>query len=411
MGLWCTASHRLGAVRLTSTPRWESNAPGEIACFSLTMAASCDMVCSAQPWAPLSPLPPCSPCDLQPGLPIVELPHDQAEWRPLSPFDEAMAALPLLPTVDSLPLPPLPAVDEQLLSFVAPAATASQLLPSSGSDRSAKLEERMERMRAKHRRAQARYREKQKVGSVLRFLGCAAVVVSRCHMQAFLKESNYSSRHGKANGVRQATAYVLAVIATAAVQPAPCSPYSSSLQAKQQQFELQYAGIAAELEEARQLNAELRTAVAVQEAVKINREVVETILQAAAGQQPAAAGPQHSCSDACSCGVEGAAACWERQPFSLRVQMYSSMGRKCEPMRQLLDQCGGAPDSCSLEPRCASLPSPTGQLVLSICKGAGLLPGLRGCLLAALACFTRRTPFPAGAGLAHCYSPRCMSAP
>ncbi|PRW57357.1 Hydroxyproline-rich glyco family [Chlorella sorokiniana] len=241
------------------------------------------MVCSAQTsWEPLpeAAQPPWQalpgPCEPHFAMQD-ELPPLQPDWAP-PPFGEAVT-LPPLPPLPSLPLLPLPLppLEQQLL----PAATVSHLLPSSsGSDRSAKLEERMERMRAKNRRAQARYREKQKV--------------------------------------------------------------------KQQQFELQYATVAAELEEARWLNAELRAAVAVQEAVRENREAVEAMLQATAEQQRAAL--QRRCTDACTCDAEGAASCWQLQPFQQRVALYTQVGRACEPMRQLVEHCSSGPQPRSLEP-------------------------------------------------------------
>lgn len=120
------------------------------------------MVCSSQPvWAPLpeAALPPWEACDLQLPLPSVELPLAQPGWAP-SPFGDATIALPPLPSLPLPPLPPLPALPA--------AAAASQLLDASSaeSERSAKLEQRLEKMRAKNRRAQARYREKQKVGGL-----------------------------------------------------------------------------------------------------------------------------------------------------------------------------------------------------------------------------------------------------
>lgn len=128
------------------------------------------MVCSAQPsWEALPPAaqPPWQALPgafgLQALVQDMELPPLPADFAVPSPFGQAM---PSPPPLRPLPLPPLPAIDQQLLSMAAPAATASQLLPSSsGSDRSTKIEQRLERMRAKNRRAQARYREKQKVGA------------------------------------------------------------------------------------------------------------------------------------------------------------------------------------------------------------------------------------------------------
>lgn len=122
-------------------------------------------------------------------------------------------------------------------------------------------------------------------------------------------------------------------------------------QAQRQQFELQYASVAAELEEARRLNAELRAAVAVQEAVRENREAVEATLQATACLQQ---GAQQHCSDACTCDAEGAASCWQLQPFQRRVALYIQVGRACEPMRQLLEHCSTGPEPRSLEPRWAA---------------------------------------------------------
>lgn len=119
-------------------------------------------------------------------------------------------------------------------------------------------------------------------------------------------------------------------------------------QVQRKQFELQYASVAAELEEARRLNAELRAAVAVQEAVRENREAVEGMLQAIARLQQ---GAQQHCSDACTCDAEGAASCWQLQPFQRRVALYIQVGRACEPMRQLVEHCSTGPELRSLEPR------------------------------------------------------------
>lgn len=118
-------------------------------------------------------------------------------------------------------------------------------------------------------------------------------------------------------------------------------------QVQRKQFELQYASVAAELEEARRLNAELRAAVAVQEAVRENREAVESMLQAIARLQQ---GAQQHCSNACTCDAEGAASCWQLQPFQRRVALYIQVGRACEPMRQLVEHCSTGPELRSLEP-------------------------------------------------------------
>lgn len=98
----------------------------------------------------------------------------------------------------------------------------------------------------------------------------------------------------------------------------PCTSPPSSRQAKQQQFELQYASVAAELEEARRLNAELRAAVAAREAVKENWEAVEPLLRATASPQR----PRQRCRCDDTASV---AAGWQLHPFQKRVALYTQV--------------------------------------------------------------------------------------